>query len=80
MDYFNVKPGHGSSPTASLAADLSQNFRINEARLVPPFPGLCRTGRAPAELTPASCMQPADGNTPPCSLHQEHARVDGDAR
>lgn len=31
-DYFNVK---GSSPTASLAADLSQNFRLdNEARCV----------------------------------------------
>lgn len=31
-DYFNVK---GSSPTASLAADLSQNFRLdNEARYV----------------------------------------------
>lgn len=32
-DYFTVKGVHGSSPTASLAADLSQNFRIdNEAR------------------------------------------------
>lgn len=34
-DYFNVKGVNGSSPTASLAADLSQNFRIdNEARQV----------------------------------------------
>lgn len=33
-DYFNVK---GSSPTASLAADLSQNFRIdNESRYLLP--------------------------------------------
>lgn len=32
-DYFNVNGVHGSSPTASLVADLSQNFRIdNEAR------------------------------------------------
>lgn len=32
-DYFNAKGVHGSSPTASLVADLSQNFRIdNEAR------------------------------------------------
>lgn len=32
-DYFNLKSVRGSSPTASLAADLSQNFRIdNEAR------------------------------------------------
>jgi M-phase inducer tyrosine phosphatase len=34
-DYFTVKEVRGSSPAASLAADLSQNFRIdNEARLV----------------------------------------------
>ncbi|KAH6610547.1 m-phase inducer phosphatase [Trichoderma cornu-damae] len=36
-DYFNVKEVRGSSPAASLAADLSQNFRIdNEAS--PKFP------------------------------------------
>lgn len=36
-DYFNVKGVNGSSPTASLAADLSQNFRIdNEARYAHP--------------------------------------------
>ncbi|KAI1852272.1 hypothetical protein JX265_006321 [Neoarthrinium moseri] len=28
-DYFNLKSVRGSSPTASLAADLSQNFRID---------------------------------------------------
>lgn len=28
-DYFNMKPIRGSSPTASLAADLSQNFHID---------------------------------------------------
>lgn len=34
-DYFSVKEVRGSSPAASLAADLSQNFRLdNEARLV----------------------------------------------
>jgi M-phase inducer tyrosine phosphatase len=32
-DYFNMKPVRGSSPTASLAADLSQNFHIDQ-RLV----------------------------------------------
>lgn len=32
-DYFNVKDVRGSSPAASLAADLSQNFRLdNDAR------------------------------------------------
>ncbi|KAK1146405.1 m-phase inducer phosphatase [Aspergillus melleus] len=30
-DYFNVKPVRGSSPTASLAADLSQNFHIDRS-------------------------------------------------
>ena len=30
MDYFNLKPARGSSPTASLAADLSQNFHIDQ--------------------------------------------------
>ena len=29
-DYFNLKPIRGSSPTASLAADLSQNFHIDQ--------------------------------------------------
>lgn len=34
-DYFTIKDIQGSSPAASLAADLSQNFRIdNEARFV----------------------------------------------
>lgn len=34
-DFFHVKGVNGSSPTASLAADLSQNFRIdNEARYI----------------------------------------------
>ena len=29
-DYFSLKPVRGSSPTASLAADLSQNFHIDK--------------------------------------------------
>lgn len=28
-DYFSVKEVRGSSPAASLAADLSQNFRLD---------------------------------------------------
>lgn len=36
-DYFNVKDVRGSSPAASLAADLSQNFRLDsDSRLVAP--------------------------------------------
>ncbi|KAK2740291.1 cell division cycle- protein [Myotisia sp. PD_48] len=30
-DYFNIKPIHGPSPTVSLAADLSQNFHIDQS-------------------------------------------------
>ncbi|KAJ5662710.1 hypothetical protein N7462_011636 [Penicillium macrosclerotiorum] len=30
-DYFNMKPIRGSSPTASLVADLSQNFHIDQS-------------------------------------------------
>lgn len=38
-DYFNVKDVRGSSPAASLAADLSQNFRLdNEARYAHLYP------------------------------------------
>jgi len=33
-DYFNINPLRTSSPTASLAADLSQNFHIDQ-RCVP---------------------------------------------
>ena len=29
-DYFNVKPNRGSSPTASLAIDLSQNLHVDQ--------------------------------------------------
>lgn len=29
-DYFTMQPVRGSSPTASLAADLSQNFHIDQ--------------------------------------------------
>lgn len=29
-DYFSLKPVRGSSPTASLAADLSRNFHIDQ--------------------------------------------------
>lgn len=29
-DYFGLNPVRGSSPTASLAADLSQNFHIDQ--------------------------------------------------
>ncbi|KZF22431.1 putative cell cycle control protein tyrosine phosphatase Mih1 [Xylona heveae TC161] len=34
-DYFSMKPVRGSSPTASLAADLSQNFHIDQSPQLP---------------------------------------------
>lgn len=37
-EYFNLKDIRGSSPAASLAADLSQNFSLDsDARFVNPF-------------------------------------------
>ena len=42
-DYFNVRDVRGSSPAASLAADLSQNFRLDsDPRLV-----FCRLSLSP---------------------------------
>ncbi|KAL8648798.1 MAG: hypothetical protein Q9226_005841 [Calogaya cf. arnoldii] len=35
IDYFSLKPVRGSSPTASLAADLSQNFHIDQSPQLP---------------------------------------------
>ncbi|KAL9124858.1 MAG: hypothetical protein Q9217_005863 [Psora testacea] len=34
-DYFSLKPVRGSSPTASLAADLSTNFHIDQSPQLP---------------------------------------------
>ncbi|MCJ1393989.1 cell division cycle- protein [Xylographa bjoerkii] len=34
-DYFSLKPIRGSSPTACLAADLSQNFHIDQSPQMP---------------------------------------------
>ncbi|KAF2835182.1 Rhodanese-like protein [Patellaria atrata CBS 101060] len=34
-DYFTIRPVRGSSPTASLAADLSQNFHIDQSPQLP---------------------------------------------
>jgi M-phase inducer tyrosine phosphatase len=33
-DYFTVKPMPGSSPAGSLAADLSQNFHIDQRSVI----------------------------------------------
>lgn len=69
-DYFNVKDVRGSSPAASLAADLSQNFRIdNDARFVPCYP---------AEYPCSSCLltsmvyQSPFSHAPTCALHCQH--------
>lgn len=39
-DYFSLRPVRGSSPTASLAADLSQNFHIDQRWAIGPFGGV----------------------------------------
>ncbi|KIX03727.1 uncharacterized protein Z518_07280 [Rhinocladiella mackenziei CBS 650.93] len=49
-DYFSLNPVRGSSPTASLAADLSQNFHIDQSPQLPTprralFPNSIFTGQ-----------------------------------
>ncbi|KAK4216969.1 M-phase inducer phosphatase [Rhypophila decipiens] len=62
-EYFNLKTVRGSSPAASLAADLSQNFKLNDATS-PMFPTPRR-----ALFTTATMMGSLDGRdyvtTPP---------------
>ncbi|KAL2137017.1 hypothetical protein VTI74DRAFT_10493 [Chaetomium olivicolor] len=62
-EYFNIKGVRGSSPAASLAADLSQNFKLNDASS-PMFPTPRR-----ALFTTAAMMDGFEGRdyitTPP---------------
>jgi len=60
-DYFQMQPVRGSSPTASLAADLSQNFHID-----------MRYGRFnPTLQTSLTSLQPATTNTSSVPIHIE---------
>ncbi|KAI4192506.1 MAG: hypothetical protein LQ346_004278 [Caloplaca aetnensis] len=69
-DYFNLKPVRGSSPTASLAADLSQNFHIDQSPQLPtPRRALFSsnlfgtlTGRASVTTPPLPSSSPGPGN------------------
>ncbi|KAI4146963.1 MAG: hypothetical protein L6R39_003275 [Caloplaca ligustica] len=69
-DYFNLKPVRGSSPTASLAADLSQNFHIDRSPQLPtPRRALFSsnlfgtlTGRACVTTPPLPSSSPGPGN------------------
>ncbi|KAK3694359.1 hypothetical protein B0T22DRAFT_68926 [Podospora appendiculata] len=54
-DYFNLKTIRGSSPAASLAADLSQNFKLNDSSS-PLFPTPRR-----ALFTTATMMEAIEG-------------------
>jgi hypothetical protein len=38
MDYFNMQPMRGSSPTASLAADMSSNLHVDQRYRRPCIP------------------------------------------
>ncbi|KAI4116499.1 MAG: hypothetical protein LQ338_007705 [Usnochroma carphineum] len=70
IDYFNLKPVRGSSPTASLAADLSQNFHIDQSPQLPtPRRALFSsnlfgtlTGRAGVTTPPLPSSSPGPGN------------------
>lgn len=64
-DYFTMKPVRGSSPTTSLAADLSQNFHIDMRYVV--------LNLAVLKL-PLTDIQPTITNTAPIALHLESVR------
>ncbi|KAI9738760.1 MAG: cell division cycle- protein [Cirrosporium novae-zelandiae] len=69
-DYFNLKPLRGSSPAASLAADISQNFHIDQSPQLPtPRRSLFSSnlfatldGRDIATTPPLPSSSPAPGN------------------
>jgi hypothetical protein len=44
MDYFALQPMRGSSPTASLAADMSSNLHVDQ-RYILPCIGVALSGR-----------------------------------
>ncbi|KAL8675072.1 MAG: hypothetical protein Q9168_000555 [Polycauliona sp. 1 TL-2023] len=70
IDYFSLKPIRGSSPTASLAADLSQNFHIDQSpQLATPRRALFSsnlfgtlTGRECLTTPPPPSSSPGPGN------------------
>lgn len=71
-DYFNVKDVRGSSPAASLAADLSQNFRLDsDARYADPSPWHFRSH----QLT--LVHQPSLSYTTPCPVHNHSRGIRG---
>lgn len=65
-DYFAFQPIRGSSPTASLAADLSQNFHIDQT-YVCPIVLYCLSSNRPKNLTH---KQSSSGNSKTLSLHK----------
>ncbi|KAK4192843.1 M-phase inducer phosphatase [Podospora australis] len=74
-EYFNLNAVRGSSPAASLAADLSQNFKLNDAS--PRFPTPRR-----ALFTTATMMDAFEGRgsrgltTPPLAPSSSPCHVD----
>lgn len=74
VEYFNIKTVQGSSPGASLAADLSQNFKLNDA-CSPMFPTPRR-----ALFTTTTMMDSVGGReyvtTPPLPLSSSPAHIE----
>lgn len=67
-DYFNVKDVRGSSPAASLAADLSQNFRLdNDHRFVASDASIAFRG-APSDITSALCSPRQEEHSSPATF------------
>lgn len=65
-----LKGVRGSSPAASLAADLSQNFKLNDARSVLP-PDL-NLQAVPVTYMRSAMQQPHVPDSAPCPVHDDH--------
>ncbi|KAK0657083.1 hypothetical protein B0T16DRAFT_51455 [Cercophora newfieldiana] len=75
VEYFNVKTVRGSSPAASLAADLSQNFKLNEASS-PMFPTPRRALFTTAAVMDSTACGREYVTTPPLPLSSSPGHMD----
>jgi hypothetical protein len=71
MDYFNIQPTQDSSPTSSLAADMSSNLHVDQRYAAP---ALAYHPFIVPLLT--SFVQPQACDTPPLALHIEPVSTD----
>lgn len=64
-DYFAVRSIRGSSPAASLAADLSQNFHIDQTLVAPNIPTIAlKSAKVFPPASPANRAMQSPGRHP----------------